>query len=273
VAAPAKPPGPVFERPPWILSDAPSSAYCTELINRLTCVGVSSYVLTRDAAVTEANDAALEELVSAVGLKISDPFFRETVVSGYSSVRANLLAALQSAELDPASAAYAAAAAAVIQARKRVVEVFRASGGAAVPTQRSDWYWEEYGHKKGGVETLVFVRYDVTLDAIRALVETYAATTPVLGGAAMTAFPALAWQDAAFAGGAMLTKVGRALGEAGVAPQSVVTAVGQVRVTDAPSLRRRLEDDAAPERIALTVKTGDAPARTVEIRRPLRPTR
>ncbi|MEO7731998.1 MAG: PDZ domain-containing protein [Kofleriaceae bacterium] len=268
VAGPTKPPGPTFERPPWILSDAPSSAYCTEMINRLVCVGVSSYRLTRDEAVTEANDAALEELVSAVGLKIADPFFRETVVAGYSTVRANLLAALQSAELDPATPAYTTAAAAVSQARKRVVEVFRASGGAAVPSQRSDWYWEEYGAKKGGVETLVFVRYDVTIDAIRALVESYAATTPVLGSSVMTAFPALAWQDATFAGGAMVSKVGRAFGDAGIAPQSVVTAVDDARVTDAAGLRRRIEDGKAADHVTLMVKAGDAAARAVEVRRP-----
>jgi hypothetical protein len=265
---PARPPAPTFERPPWILSDAPSSAYCTEMVNRLMCVGVSAYRLTRDEAVNEANDAALEELVSAVGLKISDPFFRETVVAGYSAVRAKLLAAQQAAELDPTSAAYTAAAAAVTKARKRVVEVFRASGGAAVPSQRSDWYWEEYGAKKGGTETLVFVRYDITLDAIRALVESYAASTPVLGSTAMTAFPALAWQDAEFTGGAMLTKVGRPFADAGIAPQSVVTAVGEARVVDALGLRRRIDDSKLPDRVPLTVKTGDAPARTVEIRRP-----
>ena len=264
----AKPPGPTFERPPWILSDAPSSAYCTEMINRLVCVGVSSYRLTRDEAVTEANDAALEELVSAVGLKIADPFFRETVVAGYSTVRANLLAALQSAELDPTTPAYLSAAAAVTSARKRVVDVFRASGGAAVPSQRSDWYWEEYGAKKGGVETLVFVRYDVTIDAIRALVESYAQTTPVLGSTVMTAFPALAWQDATFTGGAIVTKVGRAFADAGIAVQSVVTAVDDAKVIDAAGLRRHVEDAKDADHVTLTVKSGDAQARPVDVRRP-----
>jgi hypothetical protein len=179
-----------------------------------------------------------------------------------------LLAALQSAELDPTTPAYATAAAAVTSARKRVVEVFRASGGAAVPSQRSDWYWEEYGAKKGGVETLVFVRYDVTIDAIRALVESYAQTTPVLGSTVMTAFPALAWQDASFAGGAIVTKVGRAFADAGIAAQSVVTAVDDAHVTDAAGLRRHLEDAKAADHVTLTVKSGNAAARAVELRRP-----
>jgi DNA-directed RNA polymerase subunit RPC12/RpoP len=264
----ARPP-PTFERPAWIVSDIPSSAYCHDMINRLMCIGVSSYRPTRDEAVAEASDAALEELVSAVGLKISDPVFRETVISGYAGARAKALSALQGAELDQASAAYTAADDMVTKARKRVVEILRVSGGAAVPTQRSDWYWEEYAAKKGGTEVLVFVRYDVTLDAVRALVEKYSAATPVIGSTAMTAFPALAWQYADFTGGVWLTKVGYPLAGAGIASQSMVMGVGEQRVGDAIGFARRIEEwKQATGDLALTVKTGDTPARVVEVRRP-----
>jgi DNA-directed RNA polymerase subunit RPC12/RpoP len=269
VVAP-RPAPPTFERPAWIMSDVPSSAYCHDMINRLMCIGVSSYRSTRDEAVAEASDAALEELVSAVGLKISDPVFREAIITGYAGARAKALSALQAAELDQTSAAYAAADDVVTKARKRVVEVLHASGGAAVPSQRSDWYWEEYAAKKGGTEALVFVRYDVTLDAIKALVDKYSAATPVNGSTAMTAFPALAWQYADFTGGALLTKVGHPFADAGVAAQSVVMKVGDQRVGDAIGFARRFEEwrQQAEGDLALTVKTGDAPARTVEIRRP-----
>jgi hypothetical protein len=266
---PPRPAPPTFERPGWIMSDVPSTAYCHDMINRLMCVGVSSYRLTRDEAVAEASDAALEELVSAVGLRISDPFFREAVVSGYGGVRAKALSALQAADLDHASAAYIAANDAVVKARKRVAEILHTSGGAAVPSQRSDWYWEEYAAKKGGTETLVFVRYDVTLDAIKALVEKYSATTSVIGSTAMTAFPALAWQYADFTGGAMLTKVARPFADAGIATQSVVMAVDEQRVDDATSLLRRMEAwKPAGGDLKLTVEAGDGPAHVVEIRRP-----
>jgi DNA-directed RNA polymerase subunit RPC12/RpoP len=270
VVAPRPPPGPTFERPAWIMSDVPSSAYCHDMINRLMCIGVSSYRPTRDEAVAEASDAALEELVSAVGLKISDPVFRETVVAGYAGARAKALSVLQGAELDQASAAYTAADDVVTKARKRVVEVLHASGGAAVPTQRSDWYWEEYAAKKGGTEVLVFVRYDVTLDAVKALVEKYSAVTPVNGSNAMTAFPALAWQYTDFTGGALLTKVGHPFADAGIAAQSVVMAVGDQRVGDAIGFARRIDEwKQQPDGdLALTVKAGEAPVRTVEIRRP-----
>jgi hypothetical protein len=266
----ARPAAPTFERPAWIMSDVPSSAYCHDMINRLMCIGVSSYRSTRDEAVAEASDAALEELVSAVGLKISDPVFRETIIAGYAGARAKALSALQAAELDPASAAYAAADDVVTKARKRVVEVLHASGGAAVPTQRSDWYWEEYAAKQGGTEVLVFVRYDVTLDAVKALVEKYSAATPVNGSTAMTAFPALAWQSTDFTGGALLTKVGHPLSDAGIAAQSVVMAVGEQRVADAIGFARRLEEwkQQTDGDLAVTVKTGDAPAHTLQIRRP-----
>lgn len=269
VAAVTPPPAPAFERPAWIMSDVPSSAYCHDMINRLMCVGVSSYRATRDEGAAEASDTALEELVISVGLKISDPFFRESVINGYSNVRSKALSALQAAEQDYASPAYATANAAVNKARKRVVDLLQISGGAAVPTQRSDWYWEEYAAKKGGTEVLVFVRYDVTLDAVKALVEKYSASTQVLGSTAITAFPALAWQHADFAGGAMLTKVGHSLAEQRVVRQSVISAVGEPRVTDAVGFSRRVEEwkQQGQGELKLTVKTGDAAPRVVEIKR------
>ncbi|HEX8109804.1 MAG TPA: hypothetical protein VF516_18865 [Kofleriaceae bacterium] len=266
-AAAPKPP-PTFERPAWIMSDIPSSAYCYDMINRLMCIGVSSYRPTRDEAVGEANDAALDELVSAIGLKISDPFFRETVMSSYAGPRAKALSALQATDLEQTSPAYAAAADAVAKARRRVAEILRASGGAAVPAQRSDWYWEEYAAKKGGTEALVFIRYDVTLDAIKALVEKYSATTTVLGSTAMTAFPALAWQSADFTGGAMLTRVAHPLSDAGIAGANVVLAVGDQRVRDATSFARRIEEwKQGTGELQLTVTSGEGPARVVDVKR------
>jgi len=264
----SKPASAVPERPDWIVSDVPSSAYCHDLINRLMCVGVSSYRPTREAAVGEANDAALEELVSAVGLKISEPFFRENVVGGYSAVRAKAMSALQATELERASAPDAAAEAVVAKARKRVGELLHASGGPAVPMQRTDWYWEEYAAKKGGTEFLVFIRYDVTLDAVRALVDKYSATTQVLGSTAMTAFPALAWQSADFTAGAMVTKLGPVFAQSGVAAQSVITAVGEQRVNDAPSLVKRIDEwKKGTGNLKLTLKAGDAAEKIIEIPR------
>ncbi|MDB4961825.1 MAG: hypothetical protein JWP01_1824 [Myxococcales bacterium] len=267
---------PAFARPDWIMSDVPSSAYCHDVINRLMCVGVSSYRPTRDEAVGEANDAALEELVSAIGLKIVDPAFQDTVIAGYSSARAKALSALQAAEIDrtadtKGAAAYAAAGEIVRNARKRVAETLQASGGVAVPTQRTDWYWEEYAGDSGKKETLVFVRFDVSLDSMRALVEKYATATPVAGSTVMTAFPALAWQYPDFAGGAYLTKVGKSFAEAGIAPQQIVVAVGDQPVKDATSFARRLDEAAkGAGELTLVVKAGETPAAPKTVKRPLR---
>ena len=267
---PTAPPTPTFTRPEWIVSQVPASAYCHDIINRIICVGVSSYRPNKEEGVVEASDAALEELVNAVALKISDPFFRESVLPQYSEARAKHLSALQSADLDrktdPAAAsAFAAADETVRKARKRVVESLQASGGAAVPTQRSDWYWEEYAGESGKPnEVLVFVRYDISLDAMRALVETFSSTTLVNGTAAMTAFPALGWRYPEFAGGVMLTKVHRKLAAAGIAPHQIVTQVGEHRVTDAGSFARRLTE--AGDKVKLTVRSGDDPPKVVDVR-------
>ena len=261
------PPGPTFTRPDWIMFDVPGAAYCHDMINRLMCVGVSSYRTTRDDAVTEANDAALEELVNAVGLKVTNPVFRDAT-PGFSDARAKALAAVQAADLNRAGKAYADAATVVRNARRRVVEIFQASGGPAVPSQRSDWYWEEYAGDKGQAnEVLVFVRYDVPIDAVRALVEKYSTTSSVVGTNAMTAFPALAWEHTDFTGGAVITKASRLLELSGVLPQHIVMAIGEHRVADAPGFARRLgEALRATDPIQLTVKDGEATSR-VDLKR------
>ena len=267
------PPRLTFPRPDWVMSDVPSSAYCHDLINRLMCVGVSSYQVKQDDAIAEANDAALDELASSVGLKISDPFFRDNVVAGYSKARGKALSALQAADLDRSSdphaaAAYVAANEGIRKARKRVAEALQSSGGAAVPTQRTDWHWEKYESESGkGEEMLVFVRYDITIDAMRALVEKYSETSSTAGTSAMTAFPELAWEYPDFTGGAFLTKVGKSLAAANIAPQQIVTAVGDQPVTDAGSFVKHLEEAVrAPGALKLTVKVGEAPARVVDLR-------
>lgn len=270
VAAPTPAPAPAFTRPDWIVTDQPASAYCHELINRVMCIGVSSYSATRDAAVAEANDAALEELVGVIGLRIADPFFRDNVLAGYSAVRSKAISALQAAEIDRTSEGYRAAIEVVRKARKRVAELLRDSGGPAVPIQRTDWHWEEYAGEKGkSNETMVFIRYDVTLDAMKALVERYSTTASSTSTSttAMTAFPAMAWQDADLPGGALLTKVGRTLSTAGLAPLQVVTAVGEQRVGDAPGFVQRLDEAArARGKLELTVKSAGAAERVIDIR-------
>jgi len=267
--APAKP-APTFQRPEWIMSDVPSSAFCQDMINRLVCVGVSSYRANRNDGVADANDAALEELVNTVGLKIADPVFRDSVLASYSEARTRALSALQAVDTDRTSPAYLAADGVVRKSRKRVAEIFAASGGPAVPAQRSDWYWEEYPVEKGpGTEFLVYVRYDVSLDAVKALIDRYTAATPVAGGTAITAFPGLAWQLAELTGGAMITKPGRLFAASGVAAQHIIMAVGDQRVVDAGGLAKRVDEwsKAPGGALAVTVQAPNAPAQVIQLKR------
>ena len=265
--ADAPPAKPAVERPDWVLSDVPASAFCHDILNRLMCIGVSSYQPTRNEAALEAKDAALEELVNTIGLKISNPAFQQQVLPAYSDIRAKALAALQAAETDRTSIAYEQANTALRKARKRVVEVLEASGGPAVPAQRSDWYWEEYAKESGGgTEVLVFVRYDIGLDALKALVDKYSASVPAMKSTAMTAFPALAWRNPEFSGGAMLTKVGRPFAD-NVKPKEIVMAVDEQRVMDAASLATKLAETTKAA-FKVTVLGLESPTpRTVEVKR------
>jgi len=247
------------ERPDWVLSDMPMSAFCQDLVNRLMCVGVSAYRGSRDEALVDANEAALDELLFSVGLKISDPFFRDHVVPMYTETRSKALAVLQAADASRTGNDYQQAAAVIRASRKRVIERFRASGGPAVPAQRSDWYWEEYANEEGsgsgGIEELVFVRYDVSLDVIKALVERYGTASTVLGSSVMTAFPALGWSDAGFPGGAMVVSPVGPFSTAGIAAKDVIAAVADKRVTSAAELAGAVE---VPGELSLTVRSNGA---------------
>jgi DNA-directed RNA polymerase subunit RPC12/RpoP len=259
---PVQPQGPTFTRPEWITSDVAGSGYCRDLINRLMCVGVSSFVVNKDQGLDEASHAALEELTSAIGLKVPDPYFKNSVVPAYADARTKALAAMQLAEInrgrDPAAdLAYVTATDAVRSARKRVVEVLRTTGGVAVPAQRSDWYWEEYTKDVGeGTEFLVFARFDISLDAVKALVDTYSTPTTVLGSAVTTTFPELAWSRDQVTGGVFVVKPGGALAKEGVKMGDVILEVDAERVGDAIAFSKRVT--GAKSDLKLTVLSGNA---------------
>jgi hypothetical protein len=247
-----QPQAPQYQRPEWILSDTPSSAYCQEMIGRMMCVGVSAYATDRDGAVVAANDAALDELVNLIGIRISDEWFRDNVLAGYSSARTKSLAAMQ-------NAGPRADDNAVRTVRHKVAELLLASGGPAVPAQRSDWYWEEYERGNGqGTEFLVFVRYDVSVESLNSLVKQYGSPTTVQGSSVMTAFPGLAWQYPAFGGGVMLSSVKGALATAGFKPLQIITAVNDQPVADALALAKQVNDVAKGVELQLTARHGDA---------------
>lgn len=257
---PPQKPTQTFQRPDWILSDTPSSAYCQEMIGRLMCVGVSAYGGNLDAAVVAANDASLDEIVNLIGLKIEDAWFRDNVLAGYGTARTRTLAAMQNAgpRADDAT---------VRAVRHRVAELLLTTGGPAVPAQRSDWYWEEYEQGSGkGTEFLVFVRYDVTVDSLQLLLKRYGEATSLAESSALTAFPGLAWQDATFSGGAMLRTVGGVLAKAGAVPGQVVTAFDDKPVVDAIALANQLQEATKGTEHALTVRAPDGGTTTITLK-------
>lgn len=267
-AAPAAPTADIVNvvRPAWIISDTPASSYCHDLINHFMCVGVSSFQGSRDDAVIEANDAALEELSNAVGIKIADEVFKRKVLPMYQEPRQRTLGALATTVDRGTSAEYAKLVTLARDARKRAAEALRASGGTAVPAQRSDWFWEEYAVEKGtGSDFLVFVRYDISLDSIKALVEKYSVQVEVMESSAVTVFPGLAWKIPQVKSGAMIVKAGGALSKAGLKEQSIVTAVGEQAIADAAQLADRLKGAVKASVTAIVTPDEAAQPKKIEL--------
>lgn len=194
-------------RPSWISSDTPFMGYCTDLGARMQCVGVSAFNESKDQAREEAEITALEALVHAIGLKVEDPDFSRLVRKPYGERRPAAIASWSRlGGTTEADELYAE----IRQVRRAAAEGLRASGGAAVPAAVADWYWEEYKAEREGDsnEFLAFVRYDVSLDEVRALVKRYSRKLDVWGATVLSAFPGSAWIAPGLERGAMIVEVG-----------------------------------------------------------------
>jgi hypothetical protein len=266
---------PKFVRPDWITSDAPSSAYCLDMMNQFSCVGVSSYRVNRDEALKEANDAALEELVYTIGLKITEPYFDTMVGQDYAGQRSKLIVDLRSAEADRTSEAYIGALKALVDGRRRVVQALRMTGGPGVPveisqcTSTSTCYWEEYETETGKPnEQLVWVHFVVGVDAVRSMVGRYSDLVTVTGNQLVTVFPGVALQPDQAGNGAMVIKLGRGpLAKSGIAVKSVISEVDSKPITDAPQLAHTLDEAAKADRqVILGVTTGSEPLQQLTVR-------
>jgi hypothetical protein len=257
------------KRPPWITSDTPSSAYCTDLSNRTVCVGVSSFAVTKEEGRNEAWDSGLEALVNAVGLRIDDAYFGEHQRKVYADARQTTLSALQGPAEDPASL-YARDRAR--EARQSVARALEASGGAAVPTQMADWYWEEYEARgRPGSEFLVFARVDVGTDAMKALIDRYQLSADVQGAKVVSAFPAMAWRNKDAGKGALIAALKPGLlKDVGLAEGDTVIAMSGQPVRDATDFVERMKSLDKKERdarVKLTVQKSDGSA--IEFDRPV----
>lgn len=212
-------------RPAWITSDTPSSGYCTDLSNRTVCVGVSSFSADKNAARGEARDTALESLAHAVGLKVEGEVFSKSVRRPYVEARQRAMMNLEASILEGDQSAADAARAHIRSVRRVSADLLRQTGGPGVPTQIADWYWEEYEAKAGGSEYLVFVRFDVSVDAMRALSAQY--STPLQAGGAdfLPDFPESAWLSQARGRGLVLAGTSKRWSAAGVQPGDAITGI------------------------------------------------
>jgi S1-C subfamily serine protease len=80
----------------------------------------------------------------------------------------------------------------------------------------------------------------------------------------MTAFPALGWQHAEHAGGAMVVKPGKSFASAGLAPGAIIVAAAGQPITDAPSLEKAWAKGS--DDLELSVVTSGKPS-TVRVER------
>jgi anti-anti-sigma regulatory factor len=232
------------KRPLWITSGTLLSSYCHDYADRLSCVGVSSFLASRDAARLEASNAALEEMANTIGLKIQNKVFDETVRPMFGGARADALRALERASSAPAGDAYARAVEAVRTARQATAEALNLTGGSAAPTQQSDWYWEEYKKDGGkGNEYLVFVRFDLSSNGLKALMQEYSNEVDVVGSKVVTAFPGLAWSSPDLKQGVLVLDAGGRLRSKGVEDRDVVLSVAGQPVRNAADLAAKLEAD------------------------------
>jgi anti-anti-sigma regulatory factor len=230
-------------RPTWITADTPLVGYCNDLVNRMGCVGVSPYLKNRDTAEVEAGLTSLEAMVNALTLRIDNPAFSSEVASTFEVARADALTNLESKQADPNSTEYAAALEKVRDARKRVADSFRKTGGAAAPPQKSGWFWERYGEGDAS-EFLVFVRYDLESDAMKNLIQEYTVPVDVAGTKVVTAYPQLAWKRPGVISGGFVLDPGP-LAARGLARGDIIVAINGADVRDSTDVQTALTASAS----------------------------
>ncbi len=270
--------GPLIEqsgesRPAWVTSDERFTAFCNTTEQKaLSCVGISSFAATEEDAREEAKEAALEAISHAVGLQITDSDWQSTVGKIYADARQTRLAELDKAKGDSDDKRYDIARRAVREGRNAVAESLSKTGGAAVPTNPTDAYWEAY-EAGSGSRFLAFVQYQLPKEQVERLLETYSKQHDALGASATTVFPGIAWRFGDIHTGALLTNLDSGdLKAIGLAEGYIITSVQDRQIRDGASFAQmigqeleRLKQDGG--NLKLMIKTGDGPQ--VEFNRPV----
>ncbi len=104
---------------------------------------------------------------------------------------------------------------------------------------------------------MVFVRYDISLSAMKSLMISYTDVVDAGGGGkVVTAFPAIAWKLPAATGGALVIKSAGDLARLGVPQDAVVTAVDGTPVHTAPDLVARLKKAGRSAKLSVVMPDG-----------------
>ena len=259
-------------RPPWIASDAPGAAVCTEAGNRsLSCVGVSSVSAQRDDAEDEAADAAFDAVASALAVRITDATWKQAVPPIYAAARDAKLAAF---DRDPASTS---ARREVRDARRAVAQALRATGGGAVPAVPAGRYWEEH-QSPDGKRTLAFAQVTLGPAELARLSEGYVQPASALGATVVGLFPLIGWRYPRLERGAVIVGLAKGpLRELGLAERAVILGVGGRDVDDAAAFSALAGDEYAgltehggTLRVKVAAETG-APREFAAAIKPARP--
>ncbi len=258
----------VEARPAWIKTDTFFASDCAPGdAGSLMCYGISSYLDNLEDARAEASEAALEALVNAVGWKIKDPTWTESVRKIYENTRSTKLTSFNKLRNHSDDAKYDRAHRQIRTSRKAVAAAFKATGGGAYPDAPKDDYWEEYEGKK----FLAFVRFELSADQVKGMVDQYKKSEEALGVTVVSVFPSVAWRYPDVQTGAIITKVGKGdLASTGLSPEYIITSIQDRNVKDADAFVRiapkeltRLKAEGGS--LKLAVRTGDVQAGTFNV--------
>ncbi|MCG8424837.1 MAG: hypothetical protein MJE77_43670 [Proteobacteria bacterium] len=250
-------------RPAWIASSAIFSGHCNSGAKLgMNCVGVSSHAVSEADAQEEAQAAALEAMVHALGPRIDHPDWSRYMAPMFTDIRQAKMSLL-SEQNDRQSIHYDRAFGTVREGRKAVANTLRKGGGRVISTTPTAQYWERYESPYGGHRYLVFVEYQVTGDIIDKLIETYSRSARAAATKAMTIFPGIGWRYPDIDRGAVITSIGDGiLKSMGLTEGYIVLSIQDRTVKDAPSFARILKQELKQLRrdggdLHLEVKTGD----------------
>jgi hypothetical protein len=239
--------------------------------DRLLFVGHSTLVSDKGDGFKEAEAGALEEIANQIGLSIRDPQWIDQVRGQFEPFRGKAIGDLEKAMVSGDAAEIERARRVAREARMRVAESLRKTGGALTPTERSDLYWEQL-KTRDGVKYRVSIRYATPKPTFEKLVEAYATPEQAMGAKAVSYFPELAWRYDVTEG-AIVTHVANDsnLRFAGIEEGDLILSGMDRVVHDARSWKRVLDEESAAlardgGTLVLKVKRGDAPAIDTRLR-------